>query len=139
MIKRILLILLAVLVIAGLYFGYQEYKWRQQPQYAAGKFIGALQAGPDESYKWLTEELRADRESYWKKYLAQFTGKSARPGPAGGSPLQDHFNAFEDKEKPYRISYFFDLDGKKYLLSMVLVWRDGGWKVDELFGSYPYQ
>jgi hypothetical protein len=136
MIKRTVIFIAFLFCALGGYAGYRWYENRQTPQYATQQFIKALQSGPQESYAWLTNDLRYNREVYWKEYLADFTGQAARPGPHGGSTLEDRFNTYADSEKPYREIYIFDLNGKKYWLTIVLIYQDKGWKVDELFGSY---
>ncbi len=139
MLKRILVVILVVVCILGSYSGYKWYYRQQTPQHATEQFAKALTAGPEESYDWLTADLQKDREAYWKKYLADFAGKPGSLSPVGGAALEDRFNTYTDAEKPYRSFYIFDLNGNEYWLTIVVVHKDKGWKVAELFGSYHYK
>lgn len=134
MIKRILITVLVVAVAVGCYYGYKEYKWRQTPQYAASKFIEALETDPNKAYRWISTDLVKDREDYWLKYFATFTGKEL-VAVAGGSSLQDPLNTYPDStKKPFRMSYFVNENGAVGArMQVVFVHHDGDWKVGELF------
>ncbi|HEX8762614.1 MAG TPA: hypothetical protein VF733_02530 [Candidatus Saccharimonadales bacterium] len=137
MIKRILIFILVIAAAVGFYYGYKEYKWRQTPGYATTKFVEALGSDPNEAYKWLSSELLKDREDYWLKYLANFTGKDLRE-VYGGSPLNDPLDAYGDVHKPYRMQFFVSEPGNpatQNTVTITLVQQEGDWKVDELFDS----
>ncbi len=136
MIKRTAVFIVVVLCVVGVGAAYKWYANRQAPEYATEQFVRTLTAGPKESQAWLSAELQKDRESYWEKYLADFTGKKGTRAPAGGASLDDRFNTYSDTEEPYRSLYIFDLNGGEYWLTIVVVRQDKGWKVDELHGSY---
>lgn len=135
--KVFFFVLLAILG-AGTYFGVTLYKsLRNTPGRVTQTFMQDLAAGnTDRAYERLSIDLKKGREQYWREYLGQFKVAEGEPRLASQEYVDDAFNTYPTDSEPQRFVYTFRLQGRDYVLNIIVFKVQDVWVVGELLGSY---